>query len=50
MLYVAAGERYLEIDEVTKSPALEFLTFMNFFKRKSELDSNRIKQSMKNKH
>lgn len=43
MIYVAAGERYLDIDKVIKSPAIEFLNFMNFYKKKCELDFNRIK-------
>jgi hypothetical protein len=42
MLYVAAGEQYLNIDEVTKTKAESFLTFMNFYKRKSQLDNKRI--------
>mgnify|MGYP001212200171 CR=1 FL=1 len=47
MLYVAANEGYLKIngyDNVIDSPAEEFLAFMNFFKRKTELDIKRIKQ------
>jgi len=47
MLYVAANEGYLKINgykNVIESPAEEFLTFMNFFKRKTELDIARIKQ------
>jgi hypothetical protein len=42
MLYTAAGEQYLKIDDVVKSKASEFLTFMNFYKRKTELDNRRI--------
>lgn len=43
MLYTAAHEDYLKIDKVGESPALEFLTFMNFYIRKSQLDIQRIK-------
>ena len=42
LLYVAAGEQYLNISKVTETPANEFLFFMNFYKRKSELDMKRI--------
>jgi hypothetical protein len=42
MLFVAAGEQYLKIREVTLSPANEFLYFMNFYKKKSELEMKRI--------
>jgi hypothetical protein len=42
MLYVAAGEQYLNIDKVIESKAETFLTFMNFYKRKTELDTKRI--------
>lgn len=44
MLYIAANENYLSIKDVVASPASEFLTFINFHKRKAELDSNRINQ------
>jgi hypothetical protein len=47
MFYVAAGERYLDINEVTKTPVDEFFTFMNFYKRKCELDNQRIRASTK---
>lgn len=43
MLYVAAKEEYLKIDQVVKTPAVEFLTFMNFYTRKTKLDNDRIK-------
>jgi len=42
MLYVAAHEDYTKINQVTASRADEFLTFMNFYKRKSQLDAKRI--------
>jgi hypothetical protein len=44
MLYQAAHEDYLKIEEVGQSPAIEFLAFMNFFVRKSQLDIARIKR------
>lgn len=44
MLYTAAHEDYLKIDEVGESPAIEFLSFMNFYVRKSQLDIQRIKK------
>jgi hypothetical protein len=45
MLYIAAKEDYLKIEEVLQSPAIEFLTFMNFYTRKSQLDAARIARS-----
>ena len=42
MLYIAAGEQYIKINDVTNSRADEFLTFMNFYKRKCALDIKRI--------
>jgi len=44
MLYAAAGEDYLKIKDVVDSPADEFLFYINFIKRKSELDAARIKR------
>ena len=44
MLYAAAGEDYLKIREVVDSPAEEFLFFINFLKRKNQLDAARIKK------
>jgi|Laugrespbdmm15dd_1035085.scaffolds.fasta_scaffold04896_3 hypothetical protein len=46
MLYQAAHEDYLKIEEVGESPAIEFLTFMNFYIRKSQLDIQRIKRGL----
>lgn len=43
MLFAAANEDFLKIDEVTAKPATEFLYFSNFLKRKATLDNNRIK-------
>jgi hypothetical protein len=45
MLYTAAGERYLDISKVVDSPADEFLFYINFVKRKNELETARIKRS-----
>jgi hypothetical protein len=45
MLYIAAGEDYLKIKDVIQQPAAEFLMFLNFYKRKCELDNIRIKSS-----
>jgi len=42
MLFVASNENYLLINAVTESPALEFLTFINFYIRKTELDNQKI--------
>lgn len=50
MFYVAAGEQYLQISQVIQTPIEEFFTFMNFYKRKCELDNRRIQASTKNKH
>lgn len=47
MLYTAANENFLNIEEVTKRPAVEFLNFMNFYKKKSELENERIKNAHK---
>jgi hypothetical protein len=43
MLYTAAGEQYLNISKVIEQKAEEFLMFMNFYKRKTDLDNKRIK-------
>lgn len=47
MLYTAAGEQYLKIEDVVETPALQFFMFMNFYIKKSELEANRIKNSMR---
>lgn len=47
MLYTAAKEGYLQINgykDVISSPAQEFLAFMNFYKRKGEVEVAMIKQ------
>lgn len=44
LLFIAANEQYLNIAKVVESPAVEFLHFCNFYKRKTELDVQRIKQ------
>lgn len=50
MLYIAAKEDFLKISEVTKQPVLEFLTFMNFYVKKTELDAKRIQRATKNNY
>ena len=45
MLFAAAGEDYLKITKVVESPADEFLFFVNYIKRKNELDTARIKRT-----
>jgi len=45
MLYVAANEEYLKINEVVKTPVIEFLTFINFLQRKNELDMLKLQRS-----
>ena len=48
MLYTFSKEQFMSIrDVVEKVYADEFLTFMNFFKRKCELDNIRIQNSYK---
>jgi len=44
MIYTAANEDYSKMSTVLESPALEFLTFINFYVRKQELNNNRINQ------
>lgn len=44
MIYTAANEDYSKIPIVLESPALEFLTFVNFYIRKQELNNERIKK------
>jgi hypothetical protein len=45
MLYVASGEKFLEIENVTKKPAIEFLYFMDFYSKKSQLEQERINRT-----
>lgn len=45
MIYTAANEDYTKIPTVLESPALEFLTFVNFYVKKEELNNNRIKKA-----
>jgi hypothetical protein len=47
MLYAAANEKYLDISRVVDSPADEFLFYINFIKRKNELEAARIKRQFK---
>jgi hypothetical protein len=50
MLYTYSKEQFISIkDVVEKVYAEEFLMFINFFKRKCELDNNRIQQSIRKK-
>jgi len=44
MLFAAANEQYLKIKDVVDSPADEFLFYINFLKRKNELEAARIKR------
>jgi hypothetical protein len=44
MLYIAAKEDYTKINTVLTSPAEEFLQFINFYLRKTQLDNERIKK------
>lgn len=44
MIYTAANEIFLNIDEVLKKPASEFLMFINFYIRKQELERERIEK------
>jgi hypothetical protein len=48
MVFAAANENYLDITKVVDSPADEFLFYINFLKRKNELETNRIKRQFKN--
>lgn len=47
MLYTAANEEYLKINDVVKSPAEEFLNFMNFYKKKNQLEIEKMKSHNK---
>jgi hypothetical protein len=47
MLFAAANENYLDISRVVDSPADEFLFYINFVKRKNELEAARIKRQFK---
>jgi hypothetical protein len=47
MLFAAANENYLDIVKVVESPADEFLFYINYLKRKNELDAARIKRQFR---
>jgi hypothetical protein len=38
----AADNKFLEIDNVLKKPALEFLNYLNFYVRQQELSAARL--------
>ena len=44
MIYTAANEIFLNIDEVLKKPASEFLMYINFYVRKQELERERLEK------
>ena len=44
MIYTAASEKFLDIDEVLKKPASDFLMYVNFYTRKQELENKRIQK------
>ena len=45
MIYSAANEEYLKMNEVTETLASEFLMYLNFKVRKSELERLRIERA-----
>ena len=47
MLYTFSKEQFIPISQVVSTSALEFLTFVNFFKRKCQLDNERIAKGSK---
>ena len=48
MIYAAANEDFTKIDTVIKSNVSSFLYFINFYKRKQQLESARIERSRNN--
>lgn len=44
MIYTAANEVFLNIEEVLKKPATEFLMFINYYIRKQELEKERLEK------
>jgi hypothetical protein len=44
MIFKAAGEKFLAIDEVLKKPASDFLMYINFYSRKQEIEAERIQK------
>lgn len=49
MIFVAASEKFLDIDEVLKKPASDFLMYVNYYMRKQELEAERIQKISNNK-
>ena len=45
LVYIASGENFLKIDEVMNKPIVELLTFMNYYKRKSQLNADSIRRA-----
>ncbi len=44
MIFTAASEKFLDIDEVLKRPASDFLMYVNYYMRKQELEAERIEK------
>jgi hypothetical protein len=44
MIFTAASEKFLEIDEVLKKPASDFLMYINYYMRKQELEAERLEK------
>ncbi len=42
MIFTAASEKFLDIDEVLKKPATDFLMYINYYMRKQELEAERL--------
>ena len=49
MIFVAASEKFLDIDEVLKRPVSDFLMYVNYYMRKQELEAERIEKISNNK-
>ena len=47
MLYAFSKEQFMTVKDSTRQEITEFLTFINFLKRKNELDAIRIKKAYK---
>lgn len=45
MILSAADGKFLDIGDVIKKPAVEFLHYCNYTQRKNEIDYNRIKRN-----
>jgi hypothetical protein len=44
MIFTAASEKFLDIEEVLKRPASDFLMYVNYYMRKQELEAERIEK------